>query len=68
MTDATDAVTIDPDFSSVSPLPNQLLRSGAKQAEVSPPNSLYSLCGGSKTRKQAEKKKEKQATSTNTVH
>lgn len=51
MTDATDAVDTSYDFSSVSPFHNTpVFWSGAKQAEVSPPNSLYSLCGGSKTR------------------
>lgn len=47
MTDATDAVDTSHDFSSVSPFHNTgVFWSGAKQAEVSPPNSLYSLCGG----------------------
>lgn len=47
MTDATDAVDTSLAFSSVSPLHNTpVLWSGANRAEVSPPNSLYSLCGG----------------------
>ena len=59
MTDATDAVDTSYDFSSFVPsLPLLWIGTGQK-AEVSPPNSLYSLCGGSKTTGKRKKIKEK---------
>lgn len=57
MTDATDAVDTSNDFSSFVPsLPLLWIGTGQK-AEVSSPNSLYSLCGGSKTKANRKKKK-----------
>lgn len=69
MTDATDAVdTITTSVLLVPFTPHHVVRSGTTQAEVSPPNSLCSLCGGNKQRRTGQALKNKKLLDTDTVH